>query len=142
MIRSTLGFIFNTDLSKVLLIHKLSPEWQKGKVNGLGGKCEENETCYQCITREVQEETGLFIPSSQWKKVAEIHSSTWYVDVMTCIYSGKETDAKSMEKQTIEWFPLSQLPSNIMSNLSWLIPLCKDALQVKELESAIIKYNL
>ena len=43
MKKYTLGFIFTPALDKVLLVHKISPEWQAGKINGVGGKIEEGE---------------------------------------------------------------------------------------------------
>lgn len=36
----TLIFVFNTELTKTLLIRKTHPEWQVGKLNGLGGTVE------------------------------------------------------------------------------------------------------
>ena len=57
----TVAFIFTPSLDKVLLIHKISPEWQRGKLNGIGGKIEPNETNLACIIREVKEETNLQI---------------------------------------------------------------------------------
>lgn len=134
MIRYTLGFLFNKDFSKVLLIHKLSPEWQKGKVNGLGGKFEENETSNECISREVEEESSLITKASLWRKVGELHSSKFNVDVMTYVYEGRESGAISVEKQQVEWFPVARLPENIMSNLTWLIPICIDTLQNGEIK--------
>ncbi|MBI3630915.1 MAG: NUDIX domain-containing protein [Candidatus Sungbacteria bacterium] len=55
----TLGFIFTPSLGRVLLVHKLNPEWQAGKINGGGGKMEAGENPLTCIVREVREETGL-----------------------------------------------------------------------------------
>lgn len=141
MIRYTLGFLFNKDLSKVLLIHKLSPEWQKGKINGLGGKFEIGETFYECIVREVKEETALVTESKEWKKIGELHSTRWLVDIVAYVYKEAETDATNVEKQQIEWFSISNLPTNIMSNLSWLVPLCKDVIESKEIESVTITHT-
>jgi 8-oxo-dGTP diphosphatase len=133
MTQYTLGFLFNKNLSKVLLIHKLSPEWQKGKVNGLGGKFEQGEKNTECISREVKEETGLITKDSDWRKIGELHSSKFDVDVMAAIYEESEKDAQSIEKEQIEWFYVDKLPKNIMSNLSWLIPICIDTLVNKEI---------
>lgn len=134
-VRYTLGFLFNNDLSKVLLIHKLSPDWQRGKVNGLGGKFERDETNIACISREVEEETGLSTDPSDWKKIGELHSSKFDVDVMAMIYAGEESTVRSIEKEKVEWFPVDKLPKNSMSNLSWLVPICIDTMIHKEIDT-------
>ena len=139
MIRYTVGFLFNSKLSKVLLIHKLHPEWQKGKINGIGGKFEDNESNQECIAREVAEETGLTISPDLWNKVAELHSSIFDVDVMTAVYEGSENDAKSIEIEQIEWFSVNNLPKNIISNLSWLIPICIDSIRNKNIENVVAR---
>lgn len=58
-----LGFMFNEDESKVLLVHKNRPTWQAGKLNGIGGKIEAGETPLQAMEREFMEETGFI---SKW----------------------------------------------------------------------------
>lgn len=137
----TLGFLFNHDLTKVLLIHKLRPEWQKGMVNGLGGKFEKEETAKECIVREIEEETSLKTNTDDWQKVGELHSSKFAVDVMTTIYQGKEIDAISNEEEKVEWFPTENLPKNIMTNLSWLIPIALEKIKEKKIKSIIATYD-
>lgn len=67
-IEYVLGFMFNEDESKVLLIMKNRPAWQAGKLNGVGGKIEAGETPIQAMEREFAEETGFvakhYIPFS------------------------------------------------------------------------------
>ncbi len=137
----TLGFLFNHDLTKVLLIHKLRPEWQNGKINGLGGKYEKNETAKECIVREIKEETNLKTNSKEWQKIGELHSTKFAVDVMGMIYQGKEADAVSIEEEKVEWFLVNSLPKNIMTNLSWLIPLTIETLREKEIKLMIAQYK-
>lgn len=137
----TLGFLFNHDQSKVLLIHKQRPAWQKGMINGLGGKFENQETAKECIAREVEEETSLVTKPKDWQKVAELHSSKFAVDVMAAIYLKSESGAVSQEDQRVEWFEVKQLPPNIMINLSWLIPLSLEKIRENKLMSAVVTYN-
>src|SRR5690242_7587733 len=54
----TVGFFFNEDLSKVLLIRKAKPPWQAGRLNGIGGSFEGTESPEKCMDREFLEETG------------------------------------------------------------------------------------
>jgi 8-oxo-dGTP pyrophosphatase MutT (NUDIX family) len=57
MRRYVLGFVFDRGFRHVLLICKTSPEWQAGRLNGLGGKIEPGETPLLAMERELREET-------------------------------------------------------------------------------------
>ena len=57
MKRYVLGFYFDGD--RVLLINKTKPEWQRGKLNGLGGTVESGEAPILGMVREFREESGL-----------------------------------------------------------------------------------
>lgn len=57
----TVAFIFTPDFKKVWLIEKQKPEWQKGRLNGIGGKVEDGETNYDSCIREIKEEGGVDI---------------------------------------------------------------------------------
>lgn len=56
MTRYVVGFLFADD--EVLLIKKNHPSWQFGKLNGLGGHIEENESPLDAMIREFEEESG------------------------------------------------------------------------------------
>lgn len=63
---------------KFTLIKKNRPEWQKGKLNGIGGKIKsfrsnDSESTFNqeenpkvAMAREFEEETGVFIQASRW----------------------------------------------------------------------------
>ena len=53
------GFLFNTEMTHVWLIRKNRPDWQRGKLNGIGGHIEDGETMLEAMRREFKEETGL-----------------------------------------------------------------------------------
>lgn len=60
--RYVVGFIFSLDRQSVLLIRKNRPQWQLGKLNGIGGEIEKGETPHAAMTRECAEECGIVIP--------------------------------------------------------------------------------
>lgn len=128
MITATLGFLFSADWSHVLLIHKNRPAWQQGKINGLGGKCEGGETPSECISREVAEESGLFIPPPQWQEVGHLTWTEWYVTVLAARHLGSIKDPLTQTDEQVAWYPVGKLPNTVMTNLKWLIPLAIDAL--------------
>lgn len=61
MISYVVGIIFDELIDKVLLIRKNRPDWQVGKLNGVGGKIEQDETPNDAMVRECYEECGLLI---------------------------------------------------------------------------------
>ena len=135
MQRYTLGFVFHEGLDQILLIHKTHPEWQAGKVNGLGGKIEDGEDSASCITREIKEEAGLVTEKDRWSLVGCMRGPTWSVDVLAYIYPGNPDDATTQESEPVEWFDVDALPNNIIGNLTWLIPLTLDKLKNKEIRT-------
>lgn len=60
--RFVVGFVFSPDLRTVILLRKTRPEWQAGKLNGMGGRVELGETYLQAMHREGQEESGMDWP--------------------------------------------------------------------------------
>jgi 8-oxo-dGTP diphosphatase len=140
----TVSFIFTPDFSQVLLVHKLAPEWQIGKLNGVGGKIEEGETPLACIVREVKEETNLDTDSSSWIHVGAMSGTSWHLELFTYIYEGSTRDAITAGKEKIEWFSVDDLPDSVIFNLKWLIPLCIELIRNRrgELDYSTISINI
>jgi len=137
----TLGFIFTPGLDWVLLVHKINPEWQAGKINGIGGKIEDGEESLACMVREVREESGLGTDADKWILLGEMGSGAWRVRVFAFVYRGSMDDARSADKEKVEWFDPNMLPPNVISNLRWLVPLALDKIKHQEFESFSVKYN-
>ncbi len=135
----TLGFIFDTELKRVLLVHKQKPEWQKGRINGIGGKFEVDETPSACISRETFEEAKLVIPGDQWLYVGAIYQEAGAIAVLATVYAGDAGDAVKNDYEEVEWFDAHELPENVISNLRWLIPLSLEKLDNK-FDSFTVKY--
>ena len=56
----------------VLLIRKNRPDWQAGKLNGVGGKIEPGEFPIEAMVREFQEETGHL--EADWDYLLELQT--------------------------------------------------------------------
>lgn len=136
----SVGFILDKSLKKVLLIHKLNPAWQRGLVNGIGGKIEPGEDALSCMVRETLEESGLKTDKSLWTFLGIIESANWRVDVFSYKYSGKLQDARTCGKEKIEWFDSDKLPVNVVTNLKWLIPYAMDHINDTELNTFRVSY--
>ena len=136
----SLGFVFDVSLTKVLLMHRNRPDWQKGKLNGIGGKVEEGEDNLGCMVRETFEETGLLLTPDEWTNYASIKDTYGFVEVYATVYKGSLTDAKTAEDQKIEWIQISTLPDNVIKNLTWLIPAGLDKVENKSFKKILVEY--
>ena len=122
----TVGFIFNSDLTQVALVTKTHPEWQRGRVNGIGGKIEKGESSTACIAREVQEESGLSTWPDDWKLVIKMKRPAIYVDFYAYLHLGAPNEVSTKTEEAINWYSVSRLPKTVLSNLTWMIPLAID----------------
>jgi len=80
MNKMVVGFPFY-DFDLVYLIRKNRPEWQAGKLNGIGGHVEEGETAIDAMIRECAEETGILV--TDWTHVCVMKGEDFYLDVFT-----------------------------------------------------------
>lgn len=126
-----LGFLFNETRDKVLLIHKLRPEWQKGMLNGVGGHIEDEETPYDAMGREFKEETGVYIPN--WEHCITLISSkaNWLVMIYRNYGAGNVTikRCQSITDEKISIENINNLPEKCIPNLRWIIPILNDNLK-------------
>jgi 8-oxo-dGTP diphosphatase len=116
------GFLFSKNSKKVVLISKLRPEWQIGKLNGVGGKIEKGETFYEAIVREFQEETGVEI--KDWELFCCLKNKQWLVNFFR---AKADADIKSMEDEQVDWYLVKDIYNlNTIPNLRWLIHMALD----------------
>jgi 8-oxo-dGTP pyrophosphatase MutT (NUDIX family) len=67
------GFAFDEDERYCLLIRKNYPDWQEGKLNGLGGHVEPFEKFSTAMAREFLEEAGIQTAADDWRPVIGWH---------------------------------------------------------------------
>lgn len=122
------GFCFFGN--KVVLVQKSKPEWQRGKLNGVGGKVEDGEGIFQAMEREFREETRWPIPSIKWNHFAsmEFTESGNNHYVVHCFYANMDIQSTvvGLPDEPVGWYRCDQLPFNTINNLRWLIPLARD----------------
>lgn len=131
MIKYVCGFHFDKQLQNVVLIWKEKPAWQKGKLNGVGGKIEEAELPLNAMIREFKEETGLHVDN--WGPLVNISGADWFVHFF---YSVDESDrfeyAESQETEEVAKINVDSLLAwdfQHIRNLDWLIPLALNKIQ-------------
>lgn len=123
MLRYVCGFYFNEDATKVALIRKNRPDWQAGKLNGIGGKCEEDDLTIWCsMVREFDEEAGVLTDSNRW---------TWFhsegePDEWLCYFfysTGDLSRLRTMTDEVIEIHNVDDIFSlPVIENLKHMIP--------------------
>lgn len=116
------GFLFSADRSRVLLIRKNRPEWQAGKLNGLGGKVEAGETPLDAMRREFREEAGMLV--NDWQEVIVLTAPDWRAHFFRAF--GDVDSAVAMTDEPLEIAKLPALPEGLIPNLYWMIPLLLD----------------
>lgn len=123
-----LGFLFNIDCTKVILIRKEKPYWQKGFYNGVGGKVQEGELPIEAMRREFREETGVDI--FYWKYFGYIYDFDNKISLFTSLC---QTDSfveifvsNKTEELVAEIFLDNIKTIPIVYNLHWLIPMARE----------------
>ncbi len=116
--------VFSEDLERVVLIHKLRPDWQAGKANLPGGKVEaeqdyinanvedwqgtHEEACDEvyrrCARRELREETGLDVAPTALQLFCRLRFESHEGDDAECCFFAARSDvdaARTMEAERV-----------------------------------------
>lgn len=133
-----LGFLFTEDKQWVWLIRKKRPEWQSGKLNGIGGKIESGETSYFAMVREFREEAGIEI--KDWKYFCKLTDEKEFE--VYCYYSFSHLKPQTVTDEEVICIPCS-LNNLVIPNLNWLIPMALSFDKGENAESFVVKeiYN-
>ena len=116
--KAVIGFLFDGNDS-VLLIKKNHPEWQFGRLNGIGGKIERGETPLQAMIREFREEAGALVTS--WREFCQMTGDGYRLHLFTSREITKINPGT--DEGLIDWYPVDKLPANTLPNLMFLIPM-------------------
>ena len=80
---TTLCYIEN-EKNEYLMLHRVKKEndENKDKYIGIGGKFEENESPFDCVRREIEEETGLFAENLSYRGIVTFVSDLYGCEFM------------------------------------------------------------
>jgi 8-oxo-dGTP diphosphatase len=130
------GFCFDHSCDQVVLIKKTKPNWQKDRLNGVGGKLEEGETPVEAMAREYYEETGVHIPTANWIHFAELaivppdaekESPGNFIDCF-CVINESEVTTTTTEE--VDWYDTFKLYlKRTVPNVQWMVPMAADRLK-------------
>lgn len=128
--RYVCGFLFMADGRPdflmdylVVLIRKSKPDWQRGLLNGVGGKIEPGESPEQAMVREFEEETGH--PTSGWLSLATLSFPKAVVHFFY-MFSPRLVSVSSVTDEPVEVLRVGHLVNwreDLIPNLHWLIPM-------------------
>lgn len=135
------GFLFGeNDLGErwVLLIQKARPEWQRGRLNGVGGKIEADETPLEAMAREFEEETGVE-DAVAWDRFATLSDRRGYAVHFFRAWASEEVLKRAQINTLTRDEPVRRFAvggwghpggfacaESAISNLNWLIPMALD----------------
>ena len=131
----SIGFMFNDDMTEVLLLLKgHGPKCVIGRWNGIGGHfnlipgTNEYETPVACQVREFHEETGVLTDESDWAKFTDLVGNDFKVH---CFW-GRNTKFVEAAKTTTEeevaicFTHPKTIVQPLAPNLNWWIPFLCD----------------
>lgn len=125
------GFMFNiakpgiAPRECVALIEKQRPDWQKGKLNGIGGKIDSGESPADAMAREFLEETGVKVAPERWRSFCELRFRGATIHFFAS--EGELSELRSMEDEHVTIVDVSTIWNrNTIPNLRWLIPMALD----------------
>ena len=129
MKRYVLGFYFGPSLRTVVLIKKTRPDWQKDRLNGVGGHIEDGESPHEAMAREFREEAACD-HILDWKKFGllcgdgwEVHLFYTYVDnILLPYHVGEEGEVSAHHVSIVLGHETSQ-GAKPLPNLRYLIPM-------------------
>lgn len=122
-------------------MEKTHPVWQKGKLNGIGGRVEEGESVTECIAREVLEEAGLSTKPADWIHFATLFEGGSKIDFFAFRHLGDKSEVKTMTEEKVSWYPVNNIPSNLVAGIGWLIPLALEKQNGASFEIVEVQYN-
>lgn len=111
MKHTTVCYIEND--GKYLMIHRVKKESDAnaGKWIGIGGKLQEGESPFDCVRREVLEETGLTLKSLKYRGFITFVSNEFGTEYMHLFTSDLYEGALNSEcpEGILEWIPKGEL---------------------------------
>jgi 8-oxo-dGTP diphosphatase len=125
MKKYVVGFATTSKKTHVALIRKKHPDWQKGKLNGIGGHIEPTDKTPACaMAREFWEETGIETHPDYWREFVCVKGNDYELHCFTTRF-GVLAKLKKTTDEKPAWYRLDTILKNkkILASLHWLIPM-------------------
>lgn len=107
--------------NKILLSRRFNTGWMDGKYSLVSGHLDGNESVSQALIREVFEEIKIKISKKDLIPATVIHrtSDMEYIDFFFLVkkWEGTPITGEPDKCDKLEWFPLSNLPDNLLPHV-------------------------
>jgi len=109
--------------NKILLSQRFNTGWQDENYSLPAGHLDPNETIVGATVRETKEEIGIEINQEDLKLVHTMHRLGIYVDFYftTSTWTGELTNLEPEKCSDLAWYPLDNLPKNIIPSVKLAI---------------------
>lgn len=119
------GFAFTRNRKHVLLIEKTKPDWQAGRLNGIGGKVEYRETPLDAMVREMREEAGITL--TDWRHFVTMNIAGAGQMFCYVTFDDAAKDGVTQEQEIVSLVRVNSLHTRLtVRNLPVLIALALD----------------
>lgn len=151
MRRYVLGIAESAD--GVVMVRKVKPPWQRGRLNFPGGKIEEGETAQEAVAREFREEVKEFAPPpvEKWRHFCTlVEDGVFSVECFCVADPVKPARTPTIDELKKVTEPVSVIPHSFLAraprnqhsfieNVGWIYALSLDT--EPRLETPIIRYS-
>ena len=110
MIKSTVCYLIRDDKLLMMLRNKKQHDLNHGKWIGVGGKLKDKETPFECMVREVVEETGYQVQSAQYCGIIHFHYNC-YEDEEIYVYQTNDYIGilQECDERTLAYIPKDEI---------------------------------
>jgi 8-oxo-dGTP diphosphatase len=120
------GFLIDPNSRQAVLIQKNKPDWQRGLLNGVGGKIEPGEAPKKAMMREFEEEAGELI--EDWEETVILCGPDYQVHFFRSF--GSVESVRSMTDESLYIMNIGEVWSlNTIENIRWILPMQLDNLR-------------
>ena len=123
---------------KILMGRRFNTGWQDGNYGLPSGHLESGESVVEALLREVKEESGIDIRPKDVKFIHAMHRKERYIDLFftTDSWTGEPKVMEVDKCDDMKWFPLSNLPQNIVPSVKFVIENFQKGILFSEFEKA------
>ncbi len=109
---------------RVLLLHRFNTGWSDGKYAMIGGHVDGDESVTDAMIREAKEEAGIELDKERMRVAHTMHrksahSGLEYIDffLIADAWKGEPKNMEPHKSDGLEWFPLDDLPADILPHV-------------------------
>ncbi len=108
--------------NQILLSRRFNTGWMDGRYSLIAGHLEENESVTNSMIREANEEAGIIIAKENLIPATVLHRKSpdqEYIDFFFIAkkWGGEPTIREPDKCDSLHWFPITNLPKNILPHI-------------------------